>query len=122
MTTHRFVVTAHTDPIPGQCLTPESLADAIARSVKFHLPDYVDNVQFLVMDIHTDAGDFHEFVESMTEEHPAWPSGQCKCGERHDHPVHTMPHAWGGTDGSCGSSPCIIPDCQNEKHSVVHNL
>lgn len=119
MSTHRFVVVAHTDPVPGHLHTPESLGDAIAASVRAIMGSNIDSVEFLVMDLPTDAGDFHEFSQdwgfTATE-------GECKCGERKDHPVHTMPHQWGGTDGSCGPSPCVIPDCQQEKHSVIHQV
>lgn len=112
MSTHRFIVVAHTDPIPGDCHTPASLANAIKRTLD-GMP-YVDDVKFLVMDTPTDAADFHQYQDKC--------NGDCACGEGINHPVHDMPHRWGGVDGMCGSSPCIIPDCQGEKFDIIHNI
>lgn len=118
MSIHRFIITAHTDPAPGGCHTPESLGNAIARILKGSVPN-VDSVQFMVMDTPTDAGDFHKYNPVICNGNL---TGDCKCGEAKDHPVHTMPHTWGGIEGTCGDSPCIIPDCQGERYDVVHNV
>lgn len=114
MTTHRFIITAHTDPVPGDCHTPASLANAIKRTLGA-MP-YVDDVKFLVMDTPTDAGDFHTFTNWRSFE------DTCQCGEAKEHPVHDMPHPWIGVDGMCGPSHCIIGDCQGEKSDVIHNI
>lgn len=84
MSLHRFVVTASTDPVPGDLHTPESLAQAIATILKAALPSYVTSVEFLNMDLYADAGDFHAFYSAISED------DTCACGMAKDHPVHTV--------------------------------